>query len=153
MEITSAAFDDGQAIPGVHTCDADDRSPPLAWRDPPGGARAFALVVDDPDAPAGTWVHWVVYRIPGDRRELPEGFGEADPEPGGVLQGENDFGDIGYGGPCPPPGTPHRYVFTLYALDGHPDLESGATKPQLLDAIEGHVLERAQLVGTYRRGE
>lgn len=152
MEITSRAFDDGEPIPRVHTCDAEDRSPPLQWRDAPSGTSGFALVVDDPDAPAGTWVHWVVYRIPAGWTELPEGTDASDLSGEGILEGENDFGDVGYGGPCPPPGRPHRYVFTLYALDAHPDLEPGASKAELLAAIEGHVLERARLVGTYRRG-
>lgn len=150
MQIGSTAFEDGSPIPAVHTCDGEDRSPPLAWSDPPSGTDGFALVVDDPDAPAGTWVHWVVYGIPADRTELPEGVRTS--ELGGVLEGENDFGKIGWGGPCPPPGAPHRYVFTLHALDARPDLEPGASKAELLDAIEGHVLGRARLIGTYRRG-
>ncbi|MFQ5679268.1 MAG: YbhB/YbcL family Raf kinase inhibitor-like protein [Gemmatimonadota bacterium] len=152
MELTSDAFADGGEIPVPHTCDGEDLSPALSWSGPPEGTTSLALIADDPDAPVGTWVHWVVYRIPPELRGLPEGV-PADPElPDGTRQGRNDFRRVGYGGPCPPPGRRHRYFFKLYALDAHPDLAPGATKRDLLDAMEGHVLGRAQLVGTYGRG-
>jgi Raf kinase inhibitor-like YbhB/YbcL family protein len=146
FELTSAAFKAGDAIPRKHTCDGDDRSPPLAWTDPPGGTKSFALVCDDPDAPRGTWVHWVVYAIPPSTRGLPEG-GPAD----GSRPGTNDFRKTGYGGPCPPPGPAHRYVFKLHALDATLDLAPGATKAALEKAMEGHVLGRAELMGRYAR--
>lgn len=152
MELTSDAFEDGAFIPEKFTCDGADVSPRLTLRGVPDEAGSLALVVDDPDAPAGTWVHWVLYGLAADRRELPERI-PAEPEVlGGSRQGRNDFGDLGYGGPCPPPGKPHRYFFRLYALRGDPQLESGATKDELLEAIEPLVLETGQLTGRYRRG-
>jgi Raf kinase inhibitor-like YbhB/YbcL family protein len=151
FELQSPAFAPGQDIPATHTCDGRDTSPALRWTTPPSGTRSFALIVDDPDAPVGTWVHWVLYRIPVTVRELPEGVAARETVPGAGTHGVNDFGTIGYGGPCPPRGPAHRYVFTLYALDAELSLPSGTTKAALLKAIEGHILGQAELMGRYRR--
>jgi Raf kinase inhibitor-like YbhB/YbcL family protein len=148
--LTSSAFDEGGAIPKKYTCDGADVSPPLSWAAPPGGTQSFALVSDDPDAPVGTWVHWVIFNLPAGLDGLPEGV-PADAEPSlGGRQGKNDFGRLGYGGPCPPRGT-HRYYFKLYALDATLGLPAGATKAGLLEAMAGHVLAEAQLMGRYSR--
>jgi hypothetical protein len=126
-------------------------SPPLAWSEPPANTRSWALICDDPDAPGKTWVHWVLFNLPAGARELPSGVEGGGSHADGSHHGTNDFGEMAYGGPCPPPGAPHRYVFTLYALDTKLDLEPGATKDRVLAAMEGHVLTRGQLVGTYAR--
>lgn len=150
MKITSAAFNEGEMIPRKYTCDGQDISPPLTWSEIPEGTKSLALISDDPDAPMGTWVHWVYYDIPADRTELPENVSpDEKPAPGGT-QGMTDFGRIGYGGPCPPGGT-HRYFFKLYALDTILDLDAGTTKGALLNAMEGHILGETQLMGKYRR--
>lgn len=150
MKLTSDAFRQGDAIPARFTCDADDISPPLAWRAVPEATQSFALVCDDPDAPMGTWVHWVYYDIPAGTSSLPAGVPVmADPDSGGT-QGRNDFGQLGYGGPCPPGGT-HRYFFRLYAVDCVLSLDPGATRQDLQNTLEGHVLAEAELMGTYRR--
>lgn len=151
LELASDAFEEGDAIPEKHTCDGADVSPPLTFRDVPPEAESLALVVDDPDAPAGTWVHWVLWGVSADREGLPEGVPAGAEGPGGARQGTNDFGDVGYGGPCPPPGKPHRYVFRLYALEGSPELEAGATKEELLAEIEPRVLASCRLTGRYQR--
>lgn len=150
LTLTSAAFREGEAIPSQYTCDGEDLSPPLAWTPAPDGTKSLALISDDPDAPMGTWVHWVVYNIPPVLQQLPEAF-PADPERAdGTRQGATDFGRIGYGGPCPPSGT-HRYFFKLYALDTVLTLPPGATKRALERAMQGHILAETQLMGTYRR--
>ena len=149
LEIKSEAFQNGADIPRKHTCDGGDVSPALSWTDPPAGTRAFALIVDDPDAPGGTWVHWVLYDLPANAKSVPEGIA-ADKLPAGAKQGVNDFRKTSYGGPCPPGGT-HRYYFKLYALDAPTDLKPGATKQQLLAAMKGHVLGEAEMVGKYGR--
>jgi Raf kinase inhibitor-like YbhB/YbcL family protein len=153
FSLTSAAFKDGAAIPVKYTCDGADASPPLAWSGAPAGTAAFALIVDDPDAPAGTWVHWVLYNLPGTATRLPENVAKTDapPELGGALQGRNDFRRTGYGGPCPPPGPAHRYFFKLSALDGALKLAAGVQKRDLEAAMRGHVLGTAQLMGSYSR--
>jgi Raf kinase inhibitor-like YbhB/YbcL family protein len=151
LELRSTAFNHQGQIPQVHTCDGSDISPYLSWNDPPSGTLSLALICDDPDAPKGTWVHWVLYGIAPEARELAQGAGGADQKPQGALQGKNDFGRLGYGGPCPPPGRPHRYFFKLYALDIRLDLQPGMTKAQLLKAMEGHILEQSELVGLYAR--
>ncbi len=155
FSVTSPAFREGAAIPSKHTCDGADVSPPLAWSAAPAGTRAFALIVDDPDAPAGTWVHWVLYNLPGTTLGLPENVTKTDqlPNLGGALQGRNDFRRPGYGGPCPPPGPAHRYFFKLYALDTPLGLKAGASKPDVERAMQGHVLATAQLMGTYARAK
>jgi Raf kinase inhibitor-like YbhB/YbcL family protein len=152
FELSSTAFEPETTIPRTHTCDGDDRSPPLAWHDAPQGTASYALICDDPDAPAGTWVHWLIWNVPGDGQSLPEGIPTDETLPDGARQGQNDFRRIGYGGPCPPRGRPHRYFFKLYALDTTLDLAPGANKKQLLKAIQDHVLAEAELMGRYGRG-
>jgi Raf kinase inhibitor-like YbhB/YbcL family protein len=149
FEITSEAFDHEAAIPEKYTCDGDDISPPLAWTDPPDGTQSLALISDDPDAPGGTWVHWVVYNLPADARGLPEAIAGDGDLPGGV-HGMNSWPRAEYGGPCPPSGT-HRYFFTLYAVDTTLALEPGASKADVIGALEGHVLAEKTLMGTYQR--
>lgn len=150
MTLTSSAFTHGAMIPKEYTCDGKDISPPLSWGDPPEKTQSFALIMDDPDAPMGTWVHWVIYNIPATARGLPEGVPKDADLPDGSRQGRNSWRKIGYGGPCPPSGT-HRYFFKLYALDIVLTLASGATKDELLKAMEGHILANAELMGRYAR--
>jgi Raf kinase inhibitor-like YbhB/YbcL family protein len=150
IKVSSAAFEEGGMIPVKYTCDEEDISPPLAWDSIPEGTKTLALICDDPDAPMGTWVHWVLFNLPGDISELPENIPPERELESGAKQGTNDFGRIGYGGPCPPGGT-HRYYFKLYALDAELDLEAGARKPHLLEAMEGHILAEGQLMGRYSR--
>jgi Raf kinase inhibitor-like YbhB/YbcL family protein len=150
LEVTSSVFSEGEMIPTRHSCDGPDVSPDLAWSGVPENAQSLALICDDPDAPMGTWVHWVLFNIPGGANGLP---GEISPDAileNGARHGKNDFGRLGYGGPCPPGGT-HRYFFKLYALDTKLDLESGITKAQLLEAMENHILAEARLMGKYSR--
>jgi len=151
MILTSTAFRDNESIPTKFTCDGEDLSPPLAWSGVPEGAKSLALICDDPDAPAGTWVHWVLYGLPPDMASLPEGVPAKGLTAPGARQGRNDFRRTGYGGPCPPPGKPHRYFFKLYALDSAPALKPDATKKDLEQAMEGHILAQGQLVGRYHR--
>lgn len=151
MEIKSPAFQNGAEIPRKFTCDGADVSPALGWQAAPANAKAFALIADDPDAPGGTWVHWVIYDLPGDTKQLAEGVAPTETLANGAKQGLNDFRRVGYGGPCPPPGSPHRYFFKLYALDAPANLKPRATKRQLLDAMKGHVVAEAELVGRYGR--
>ena len=150
FEMTSAAFASGQAIPRAYTCDGEDISPPLEWGNPPAGTQSFALLCDDPDAPGGTWVHWVLYNLPDHARSLSEGLLPHAELSDGGRHGENSWGRLGYGGPCPPSGT-HRYFFTLYALDQVLELPAGATKEQVLRVMEGHVMAEAELMGIYSR--
>jgi len=149
--LTSSAFTEGAPIPAKHTCDGADVSPPLAWSGAPSGAAAFALIMDDPDAPAGTWVHWVLYDLPARSSALAENVAKTEALKDGAVQGRNDFPRTGYGGPCPPPGKAHRYFFKLYALDAPLGLKPGATKRDVERAMQGHVLATAQLMGTYAR--
>lgn len=151
FELTSAAFKEGELIPKKYTCDGADVSPPLQWTGAPSTTQSFVIIADDPDAPAGTWIHWVLYQVPLDLRGLKEGVLAQESLPDGSLQGVNDFKRVGYGGPCPPPGKPHRYFFKLYALDTQLTLKPRATKPQVLEACQGHVLAEAQLMGRYGR--
>ncbi len=151
FELRSSAFARGQEIPVKHTCDGADLSPPLNWSDPPANTKSFALIADDPDAPAGTWMHWVLYGLGADRRELPEGVPAKDTVPGLGSQGLNDFRRVGYGGPCPPRGPAHRYFFKLYALDGELPVSPRKSKAELLKAMEGHILGHAELMGRYKR--
>ncbi|MFP4302730.1 MAG: YbhB/YbcL family Raf kinase inhibitor-like protein [Spirochaetaceae bacterium] len=150
MKLTSTAFSEGSAIPEQYSCDGQDISPPLHWQDVPAGTETFVLIADDPDAPVGTWVHWVIYDIPGRARELQENYPKQEVDSDGSKQGTNDFKKIGYGGPCPPGGT-HRYFFKLYALDTSLDAEAGLSKKEIVKRMEGHVLDEAQLMGTYSR--
>jgi Raf kinase inhibitor-like YbhB/YbcL family protein len=151
FELSSPAFKEGEHIPRLHTCEGEDLSPPLHWTVPPAATKSFAIIADDPDAPTGTWVHWVIYNIPLDLRGLTEAIPARDQLTDGALQGLNDFRRIGYGGPCPPPGKPHRYYFRLYALDTVLNLKPRATKPQVLEACKGHVLAEAKLMGRFGR--
>lgn len=150
MEIKSSAFENNGMIPSKYTCDGSDISPQLTWSGVPEGAKSLALISDDPDAPMGTWVHWVAYNIPPNINELKEGFPTDKKLSDGTLQGITDFKRIGYGGPCPPSGT-HRYYFKLYALNKKVNLDAGATKKQLLDVIKDSVIAECQLVGKYKR--
>jgi Raf kinase inhibitor-like YbhB/YbcL family protein len=151
MRLHSPAFQEGKPIPTKFTGEGPDVSPALAWDEAPAGTRSFTLICDDPDAPRGTWVHWVLYNLPPETRSLPEGVPAEERLPSGALQGTTDFQRIGYGGPMPPPGKPHRYFFKLYALDTPLNLAPGATKAQVEQALHGHVLGQAQLMGTYQR--
>lgn len=151
LELKSTAFKPGGEIPKKFTCDGPDASPALTWNDPPAGTQSFTLIMDDPDAPGGTWVHWVVYDLPAGTRELPEGVPKVGEIQGGGRQGRNDFPKIGYGGPCPPPGKPHHYFFKLYALDAKLNLKAGATKRDVEQAMKGHILTQAELMGLYGR--
>lgn len=148
--VRSTSFEEGQSVPRKHTCDGEDVSPPLTWSGVPEGTKSLAVVCDDPDAPAGTWVHWVIYNLPSDAGGLGENVPPRETLPDGARQGKNDFRKIGYNGPCPPGGT-HRYFFKVYALDRLLDLPAGATKAQLVRAMEGHVLAQGSLMGTYSR--
>ena len=152
MEISlkSTSFKDGEMIPTRYTCDGEDISPELAWESIPEGCQTLAIICDDPDAPMGTWVHWIIYNIPADLTGLEEGIPPDDTLPSGAKQGNNGWNRIGYGGSCPPGGT-HRYFFKIYALDTELDFESGATKSQLINAMEGHILAQGQLMGRYSR--
>jgi Raf kinase inhibitor-like YbhB/YbcL family protein len=151
IQLTSAAFQEGEPIPVQYTCDGTNISPPLAWAGIPGGTNSLAMIVDDPDAPGRTWVHWVVYQISPDLMGLPEGLVNYSNAGGIGTAGKNDFNKLGYGGPCPPKGKPHRYFFKLYALDTDLELQQGATKTQLEAAMQGHILAQGQLMGTYGR--
>ncbi len=150
MELSSQAFKHEGMIPSRYTCDADDISPDLQWQAVPDGVQSFALICDDPDAPMGTWVHWVYFNIPPSTHSLPEGVIPVQQPDQGGRQGTNDFQRIGYGGPCPPGGI-HRYYFKLFALDAMLDLDAGASKQQLLDAMEGRILAKAEMMGRYQR--
>lgn len=150
LELVSSAFGPGEPIPVKYSCDGSDISPPLQWNTPPEGTRSFALIADDPDAPVGTWVHWVFYDLPAATQDLPEALPPDAALSGGGLHGENDWKRLGYGGPCPPSGT-HRYFFKLYALDSVLNLKPGANAAQLRQAMEGHILAESELMGTYSR--
>lgn len=148
FQLSSSAFSSGGAIPKNYTCDGSDVSPPLSWVGAPA-AQSFALIVDDPDAPAGTWVHWVLYNAPGSAKQFSEGVKKDEQLSDGTLQGRNDFRKTGYNGPCPPPGKPHRYFFKLYALDTKLNLKPGATKAEVESAIKGHIVGQAELMGKF----
>ena len=150
ITITSSSFTEGGLIPKKHTCDAEDISPDLKWSGVPKEALSLALICDDPDAPVGTWVHWVLFNIPADVTTLQAGVSPDAVLKNGARHGKNDFRKLGYGGPCPPGGT-HRYFFKIYALDTLLSLESGSTKSQLLAAMKGHILAEGQLMGKYKR--
>jgi Raf kinase inhibitor-like YbhB/YbcL family protein len=151
FQITSTAFSEGQPIPAKYSCEGRDISPSLAWTNTPTNTKSFALIMDDPDAPMGIWVHWVLYDLPANTTGLPEDVAKTEIISNGAKQGMNTWPRLGYGGPCPPPGKPHRYFFKLYALDAMLDLKPGLTKKDLLKAMEGHVLAEGQLMGTYQR--
>ncbi|HEY3012704.1 MAG TPA: YbhB/YbcL family Raf kinase inhibitor-like protein [Gemmatimonadales bacterium] len=151
IQLTSPAFTHGSVIPAVHTCDGEGLSPELAWTGVPVERRSLALVCDDPDAPRGTWVHWVLYNLPGESVELARGVPTITELPSGARQGRNDSGEIGYSGPCPPPGKPHRYYFRLYALDIMLTLPHGVSKAELEKAMTDHIVGQGTLMGTYQR--
>jgi len=150
--LTSDAFASGQSIPTKYSCIGKNISPALTWTEPPAGTQSFALIMDDPDAPMGTWVHWVLFNIPADRRELQEDLPITgkNVDPNAIFVGNNSSGGVGYQGPCPPSGT-HRYYFKLYALDTTTSLLPGATKAQLLKELEGHILAQTELMGTFSK--
>jgi len=149
--LSTPEFASGAEIPQANTCQGPNVSPLLTWIDQPLQTASFALIVDDPDAPAGTWVHWVIWNIPASTHLLPENVPRSGRLQSGVVQGRNDFGKTGYDGPCPPPGKSHRYYFRLYALDVKLTLEPGAARRELDAAMKGHILGRAEHMGTYRR--
>ncbi len=151
MQLKSTAFAEGTPIPAKYTCDDRNVSPPLQWSGVPENAKSLALIAEDPDAPAGTWVHWVLFDLPPKVAELPEDLPKTQYIPAGAKQGLNDFKHLGYGGPCPPPGKPHRYFFKLYALDTMLELKPGAAKKDVERAMEKHILAQGQLMGTYKR--
>jgi Raf kinase inhibitor-like YbhB/YbcL family protein len=151
FHLSSSGFAEGERIPDQYTCKGEDISPPLSWSAAPAGTQEFALICDDPDAPGGTWVHWVLYKIPTSRKDLPEGISKDQKVSGIGLQGMSDSRPSGYGGPCPPPGKDHRYFFKLYALSKPLEAQTGLTKAQLLAAMKGLILGEAQLMGTYSR--
>jgi Raf kinase inhibitor-like YbhB/YbcL family protein len=151
MQLKAHSFTSGSEIPRQFTCAGSNISPALTWSAPPEGTESFALVMDDPDAPGRTWVHWVLYDLPASERALPEGIAPKGTLPSGARQGRNDFGRIGYGGPCPPPGAPHRYFLKLYALDAPLNLKAGATRADVDHAMRGHILAQAELIGRYQR--
>jgi hypothetical protein len=150
MHLYSSEFLTGNFIPFKYTCDGDNISPPLTWEDPPNGTQSFVLIVNDPDAPNGIFTHWVLYDLPAQLRQLPEGIANQETLPDDSKQGKNDFGQLGFGGPCPPDGT-HRYFFKLHALDQPLKLAAGASKEAVLQAMKGHVLDAAELMGLYGR--
>ena len=152
FSISTKAFQPSRMIPSKYTCDGSDVSPDLKWTEPPPNTRSFALICDDPDAPSGTFTHWVLYGLSHDSAELPEGLSK-DAEVGypKCKQGVNDFGRTGYGGPCPPKGKPHRYFFRLFALDSDLQLPAGSNKAAVERAMKGHILAQAELIGTYQR--
>jgi Raf kinase inhibitor-like YbhB/YbcL family protein len=151
FSVSSPSFQNGGNIPKKFTCDGADVSPELHWTSLPAGTQSLALIADDPDAPVGTWTHWVLFDLPAQTASLPEGVPKVDELSTGGRQGRNDFRKIGYGGPCPPPGKPHRYFFKLYALDKKLDLKPGASKQDVELAIRGHILGQAELMGKYQR--
>lgn len=151
MELRSGAFQANGFLAARHTCAAENLSPPLEWSGAPAGTQAFALICEDPDAPRGTWDHWLIWNLPATRLGLPEGVPADEVLPDGARQGRNSGKKTGYSGPCPPPGDPHRYVFRVYALSAPLDLPAGATKSKLLEAMQGRVLGAGTLVGLFGR--
>lgn len=151
LSVQSPAFKEGDKIPVTYTCDGADMSPPISWDHAPSGVKTYALIVDDPDAPRGVFTHWVIFNIPGASMGLPENVPKDARLDDGAIQGKNDFGRTGYGGPCPPAGKLHRYQFHVYALDSSLNVGSGASKQDVLHAMQGHVLANGRLMGVYKR--
>jgi Raf kinase inhibitor-like YbhB/YbcL family protein len=149
--LASTSFEHGQSIPLRHTGDGVNTSPALGWTGPPDHAKSHVLICEDPDAPRGVWVHWVLYDLPPSTLALPEGIPSGPTVPGRGKQGKTDFGTVGYGGPAPPKGKPHRYYFRVYSLDVELDLPPGATRAEVTAAMAGHVLDTGELMGTYGR--
>jgi Raf kinase inhibitor-like YbhB/YbcL family protein len=151
FKLTSSAFAAGVEIPEKYSCQGEDVSPALTWSGAPQKTAAWAIIMDDPDAPAGTWVHWVMWNLPASARSVPEGVPRREQSDEGAAQGRNSFGKIGYNGPCPPSGQTHRYLFRLFALDQKLDLAAGASRSQLDAAMKGHVLAQAEYMGKFHR--
>lgn len=147
LELNCPAFKNNEYIPSKYSCEGENVSPALSWSGAPQGTKSFVLIIDDPDAPMGDWVHWLVYDIPEDKNSISENASLKS----SCKEGKTSFDTIGFGGPCPPPGKPHRYFFKLYSLDTMLNLPAGLTKQQLLKAMEGHILGKAQLLGLYKR--
>ncbi len=150
IKVTSNAFTDGAMIPAKYSCDGENASPHLKWENMPANAKTIAIIADDPDAPGGTWVHWLIFNLPANVKELPDGVAPEGNASAVARQGTNDFKKIGYGGPCPPSGV-HRYFFKVYGLDTELSLNAGATKEDLMKAMEGHVVAEGQIVGKYEK--
>lgn len=150
FQLTSRAFKDGEMIPSHYTADGEDVSPPLEWKEPPAGTKSFALICDDPDAPGGTFAHWVIYNIPSNLFNFPEAYPALKTQPNGTQQGTNDFGSVGYRGPAPPSGV-HRYYFKIYSLSALLDLGEGTKKATLERTLQRRILGEAQLMGKYQR--
>jgi Raf kinase inhibitor-like YbhB/YbcL family protein len=151
ISISAEGFKEGETIPDEYTCEGKDISPLLSWKGIPAGTKSIALIMDDPDCPGGTFVHWVLYNLPAQTRKLPKAMLLNQTLNDGSMQGMTDFGQPGYGGPCPPPGKPHRYYFKLYALDTKLNLPPGASKSQVESAMKGHILAKGELMGKYQR--
>jgi Raf kinase inhibitor-like YbhB/YbcL family protein len=151
LTIKSTAFTDGASIPKTYTCSGGNYSPALQWSNAPEGTKSFAIIVDDLDAPLNVFAHWVLYNLPATQTSLAEKTSPNGTLPEGALQGVNGFGKIGYGGPCPPPGKSHRYFFKLYALDSMLKEKSGVTKEKLVQAMKGHILAQAQMIGLFEK--
>ena len=152
IEVVSTAFREGEALPTQYTCDGANNSPPLRWGGIPKNSQSLALVCEDPDAPSGVFIHWVIFNLPPIVADLPEAMPTTEElVESGAIQGRNDFDNIGYDGPCPPPGKPHRYFFRLYALDTKLRLQPGATRQEFERAAKGHILAEGSLMGTYKR--
>jgi len=150
MLLNSPAFVDGQPIPKRYSCEGENISPPLSWDSVPEGTHSLALIVEDPDAPSGTFLHWLLYNVPAEVHQLPEHVPTAKTLAQGAFQGLNDFNHLGYGGPCPPEGPPHHYFFRLYALDNQLELKPGASRAQVTAAMKGHTLGTTELIGTFQ---
>lgn len=151
LKIESPAFREGEMIPKRFTCDGEDISPPLSWKEVPNGTRSLAIICDDPDASTGTWDHWILFNIDPSKGGLPEAVSKERRLPGGEIHGKNSWGRSYYGGPCPPPGKPHRYIFKLFALDTRLSISPGSNKSELLESMKKHILDKARLVGIYGR--
>jgi Raf kinase inhibitor-like YbhB/YbcL family protein len=151
LTVHSSSFASGSSIPQPYTCKGGNRSPALAWENAPAHSKSFAIIVEDPDAPAGIFVHWVVYSLPAARTSLPEAIPQSPEIPGGGMQGFNDFGHYGYDGPCPPPGQTHHYHFRVYALDEVPQVSEKPTASEVKAAMKDHVLASGELIGTFSR--
>ena len=151
FSLKSSAFAQGAEIPKKHTCESADVSPALEWSGAPEHTASFSLIMDDPDAPSGTWVHWVLWNLPAGSHSLAEGVAKSDQLPDGSQNGRNSSRKIGYNGPCPPPGKTHRYFFRLYALDVKLSLAPGASRAELDEAMKGHILAKTEYMGTFRR--
>lgn len=150
IHLTSAAFADGQAIPDKYTCHGQDISPPLQWTGAPSQTKSIALTCEDPDAPSGTFTHWLIFNVPATATSLSENLAKTATLPDGSKQGKNSFGNLGYNGPCPPGGKMHHYIFKIYALDAPGTLDSGAGKDDLLNSMNNHILAQGELTGTYQ---